>query len=279
MSDLGSIAATVKAADYDRYLAALFAPEPQRGDLLTLYAFNHEIAKIGESVRERMLGEIRLAWWDETIDAIGPASQESRGPIKDLALIVNRHSLPKDLLRNLVAARREHDLASEPMQTWKEFDDYADRTAGTVVRLAARILGAGALADEAAVSAGRAWALTGHMRNLSVSLARHKLFLPAELFAAHGLDVDDIFHAKDREKLRPAVEEAGVHAFNHLMSLRRAWSGAARAVFPAFAYLSLAELYLTRMTGPAHNPAAAPPDLSAYRRAARLLLSSLRRRI
>ena len=40
--------ALVRAADKDRYLAALFAPADKRVPLFALHAFNHEIANIRE---------------------------------------------------------------------------------------------------------------------------------------------------------------------------------------------------------------------------------------
>src|ERR1043166_6070102 len=43
--------ATVRRADPDRYFSTLFAPAGKRPFLFALYAFNHEIARIGEVVR------------------------------------------------------------------------------------------------------------------------------------------------------------------------------------------------------------------------------------
>ena len=47
----------VRAADRDRYLAALYAPEDKRADFLALYAFNAEISgvrdRISQALRER----------------------------------------------------------------------------------------------------------------------------------------------------------------------------------------------------------------------------------
>ena len=58
----------MRAADPDRYFSALFAPAPARPLLLALYAFNHEVARVAETVREPMLGAIRLEWWRETVE-------------------------------------------------------------------------------------------------------------------------------------------------------------------------------------------------------------------
>ena len=62
------LAASVRAADPDRYFATLFAPAPKRPFLFALYAFHAEVARIAESVREPMLGAIRLEWWRERKD-------------------------------------------------------------------------------------------------------------------------------------------------------------------------------------------------------------------
>ena len=50
----------VRSADRDRFLGALFAPEPARADLLALLAFDHELARTRSVTREPMLARIRL---------------------------------------------------------------------------------------------------------------------------------------------------------------------------------------------------------------------------
>jgi len=65
---LEACAALVRRADPDRYFASLFAPAEIRPYLFALYAFNHELARIGETVHEPMMGQIRLQWWREAID-------------------------------------------------------------------------------------------------------------------------------------------------------------------------------------------------------------------
>ena len=66
--ELSYCGAEVHRHDPDRFLAALYATPAQRESLLTLYAFNLEIAKVRESVSEPMLGEIRLQWWREALE-------------------------------------------------------------------------------------------------------------------------------------------------------------------------------------------------------------------
>src|SRR5580693_257809 len=66
---LSPVAALVRRHDRDRYQTALFAPADRREALFALYAFNYEIARVRESVTQPMLGQIRLQWWREVVDA------------------------------------------------------------------------------------------------------------------------------------------------------------------------------------------------------------------
>src|SRR5215469_12593939 len=66
---LSPVAALVRQHDHDRFQTALFAPAARREALFALYAFNYEIARVRESVREPALGEIRLEWWRQAVDA------------------------------------------------------------------------------------------------------------------------------------------------------------------------------------------------------------------
>jgi phytoene/squalene synthetase len=59
------IAKMVRRHDPDRFLTALFAPPDKRDALLTLYAFNHELARAREVASEPHMALIRLQWWRE----------------------------------------------------------------------------------------------------------------------------------------------------------------------------------------------------------------------
>ena len=63
-----AIAALVRRHDPDRFLTALFAPPDRRDALLTLYAFNHELARAREVASEPPLALIRLQWWREVVE-------------------------------------------------------------------------------------------------------------------------------------------------------------------------------------------------------------------
>ena len=99
---------TVRAADRDRFLAALFAPEPARRGLLALLAFDHELARTRTVTREPMLARIRLEWWREaTAEAVGAAMPRAQPIVESLSEIARRHDLTAEGLTALIDAREE----------------------------------------------------------------------------------------------------------------------------------------------------------------------------
>ena len=74
--------ALVRRVDPDRWLASRFiADAEQRADVVALYALNYELAHVAETVREPLVGEIRLTWWREAIDAIFAGEPPRRHPV------------------------------------------------------------------------------------------------------------------------------------------------------------------------------------------------------
>jgi len=63
-----AITELVRRHDPDRFLTALFAPPRCRDALLTLYAFDHELARAREVTSEPHLVLIRLHWWREVVE-------------------------------------------------------------------------------------------------------------------------------------------------------------------------------------------------------------------
>src|ERR1700736_1219462 len=106
--------ALVRQADRDRFLATLFAPAERRGALHALYAFNIEIARVREVVREPLAGEIRLQWWCDAITGKAAGDAQANPVAAALLAAVARHRLPSELLTALIAARR-FDLYDDPM--------------------------------------------------------------------------------------------------------------------------------------------------------------------
>jgi len=235
------LAQTVRAADPDRYFASLFAPAPQRPFLHALYAFNHEVAHVAESVREPMLGAIRLEWWRETVEGAGAGTPRNHDVARGLAALFAERRLALPAFEAIIAARA-FDSGNAHFEDFAALENYLDATGGALMRLAAQILGGDpGLVRDAALAYG----LAGLLRSLSFHNSRHKLYLPLDLLAAVGLTPDEFFVLENDPRIAAAVRQTVLRARDHFQAARRARrpKAALAALLPA----ALVPVYLKRL--------------------------------
>jgi phytoene synthase len=254
----------VREADKDRFLASLFAPADKRRDLFALYAFNAEVAGVQGKVREPLAGEVRLQYWH---DLIAHAGEPGANPVA-LALleIVKRHALPRQLLLDLLEARR-FDVYDETFATRAELEDYASKTSSTLVELAMRVLSGPSDADlELAHSAGIAYAITGLARSFAFHAARGKVFLPEEILAARGAARADILAGRSSGEVRAALRDFRQQARDHLAQVRSGMAGLADRLTPALLPVALVGPYLARMERADYEPFRTVVELPQWRK-------------
>jgi 15-cis-phytoene synthase len=272
------IAAIVKAGDQDRYWSGLLLPDPARGAAFTIYAFNIELARIGEQAREPQLGEIRLEWWREALAC--PNGAATGNPIAD-ALITARaaYDLPLDRLSAMIDARLL-DVRRESIRTMDDLRDYLLGTAGAVFRLGAEVAGAQRdAAAEAIQEAAMAYGLTGLMRALPYHRSRGQLYLPADFLAAFGVEPEAVLRGEDSEALRTALGVLRARALDHLAAFRRLAPELPASTLPVFLPLALVPGVLRRLGAPAHRPLTDVAHLNPLGRFARIWLSNMRGRV
>ncbi len=199
------LAQSVRAADPDRYFSALFAPAPQRPFLFALYAFNAEVARIAETVREPMLGAIRLEWWRETAQGAARGTPRNHDVARGLAELFAEKPLVLAELEAIIAARA-FDSSAETFADFAALEAYLDATSGAVMRLAAQLLGG---RPEHVRAAGLAYGLTGLLRALPFHNNRHKLYLPLDVLVAVHVTPEEFFHLEARDPRLAAVDAAG----------------------------------------------------------------------
>jgi phytoene/squalene synthetase len=260
---------TVRQHDPDRYFSALFAPEDRRPLLFALYAFNHEIGRVGETVKEPMLGHIRLQWWRETVEAAQELHQRGHDVAHALVEAFASVGPPLDLFEAMIDAR-EFDVSADTFPDMAALEAYLDATSGNLMRLAARVLGAGGEADAFAKEAGIAYGLAGILRSLSAHAARGKSYLPRDLMTAHGLAPSQIHSADCAGKLAEAIADIAVQARKRYENARRLPQP--RHAFAAFLPAALVPLHLKTATRQR-------PDAPVYRRQLSLMIAATRGRI
>ena len=165
-----AIAALVRRHDPDRFLTALFAPPDRRDALLTLYAFNHELARAREVVSEPPLALIRLQWWREVIEG----AHRRHEVAEPLRAALDAGELDRgDLLRLIDAREAEAEPAFQTMIEWR---DYLLAGAGGVAVAAGRLLGAPD--PETLRPMGAAYGIAGLLRSISAHSRQGRCLLP-----------------------------------------------------------------------------------------------------
>lgn len=208
--------AQARRFDRDRYLTALFAGAAARDDLMALYAFNVEVARIRELVHEPMMGLMRLQWWRDAIAEIYGGGGRRHQVVQPLARAIGRRGLPRLHFDRLIDAR-EADLSELPPPDLAAMIEYVEATAAGLGLLALGVVGGG---DDAAIAAVRsgsiAWGLTGLLRAVPFHAAQRRIHLPLNLLTQHGVMVDDLWQQRRPAGLAAVARIIAAAARGHL---------------------------------------------------------------
>lgn len=256
---------TVRAADHDRYVCTLYAPEGKRDALFSLYAFNAEISGIRDRIREALPGEVRLQWWRDVIatedngDGVGH-------PVADaLKATISAHHLPKPAFENMLEARI-FDLYDDPMPSRTDLEGYCGETAAALIQLAAMVLDpvAAPRFTELAGRAGCAQAMTGLLLLLPLHRKRGQCFVPADILAAAGSSPEEFVAGNGGPGAQRAVAATIALAQEHLAAFESGASALPVSLRSAFLPLALSRAYLAKMES--QSPLNGVARLSAWRR-------------
>jgi NADH dehydrogenase [ubiquinone] 1 alpha subcomplex assembly factor 6 len=272
-----SLAALVRRHDRDRYQTALFAPAARREALLALYAFNYEIARVRETVTQPMLGQIRLQWWREVLDAAFAGAPPRNHPVAvALTAAIREAGLDREPFDQLIDTR-ERDLAAEPPASLGVLEDYAAGSSAPLVRLALEGLGAWHPAvEDTARQVGIGYALAGLLRAMPFHARAGRSYVPAELAERAGLDPADYAAGRGTPAMRAVAREIADAAARHLRAAREGRAAVPRSAIAALLPAVVADRFLIRLQRTQYDPfapaLAAPDPLQVWRLAlARLL--------
>lgn len=153
----------------DRYIAALYADADARSKLLALAAFEADLARIAQLLREPMLVDIRLQWWRDAL-ASGIRGKASGQLIVDqLSPDVASGQLPVGLLYGMIdAASGQPRTDVDDAQSLKS---HLSKSEGAAFLLAARACGAQTSPDVEA-AAHHAGLCYGLARRLAAAVAQ-----------------------------------------------------------------------------------------------------------
>lgn len=244
LADKDACLTILRDLDRDRYLACLLSPEDKRPALSALYAFNAEIARIRDLVREALPGEVRMQWWRDFLDGT-PHGESLANPVAaGLLNAIETHNLPRQTLIDMIEARI-FDLYDDPFEDRNALEGYAGETASALIQLCSLVLSPAdaALSAQSAGHAGVAQAMAGMLLLAPLHRRRGQVYIPLDMLLAAGLDRETFLEGKDKARIAAAIEIFCVHAQSHLEKARGAT--VPKAVFPAFVPVALAEKVIT----------------------------------
>ena len=165
--------------DPDRFLTALFAPPEHRDALLTLYAFDHELARAREVTSEPHLALIRLHWWREVVEG----ERRRHEVATPLAELLDAGRLAPDALLPVIDAHEvEAESAIETLADWRA---WLLAGAGGIAVAAGRLLGVPEA--ERLRPSGAASGAARVVRWNRALASRNRCLLPADLLAEAGV--------------------------------------------------------------------------------------------
>jgi hydroxysqualene synthase len=225
-------------------VASRLLPSRLRPHVAAVYAFARTADDIADepgleaNQRLRLLGEYRERVTGRAAAASAPAAAPADRPGVRLAPseagllppgvifpalfdTIDRFALPESLFTDLLSAF-EQDVSVTRYATWAHVLDYCRRSADPVGRIVLRLCGYRSDAlDHASDAVCTALQLTNFWQDLAVDWSRGRLYVPEEIWRAHGADPRDLDHGIWTPAWRAALEDCG-HRTRALFDLGRA---------------------------------------------------------
>ncbi|MEH6404048.1 MAG: phytoene/squalene synthase family protein [Sneathiella sp.] len=277
-NELSYVAQEARQYDHDRWLVTLFAPAHLRERLYSLIAFNSEIARIRETVSEPMIGDIRLQWWREALESLEKGSPKSH-PVMDALVQVHQHTpLNFKVMQEMIDARSS-DLDAAPIHDDAGLQAYADGTGGLLQQLMVSVVHPDfdEIDRDAALRAGRSFALVGVLRAIPFHARNDLLLLPHSRISDEGLTTETLFKPENRKPFLTIVEGIAVLAEEELKGARKASRQASPKIKAIQLLNSLTGLYLRKLKATKYDPGHPKLTAGSQRKVLALVLGNMRK--
>ncbi len=189
------------------HLVTFLLPRRLRQDFYNVYAFCRWADDLGDEIGDEAESERLLRWWDGELDRMYRG--EARHAVYvALRATAGRHSLPKEPFQDLIRAFLQ-DQHVHRYRTYEELLAYCRWSANPVGRLVLHLCGYSddrrqRLSDATCT----ALQLTNFWQDVSVDLAKGRLYLPLEALERHGCPEEDVLAGRATPAFRAALKEA-----------------------------------------------------------------------
>jgi len=199
--------AQVARSHYENFpVGSLLAPRSLRPHLHSVYAFARGADDFADEAeyRDRRLEEIDR--WERLYDGCRRGVAEHPVFVA-LAETIRRFDLPDAPFRDLLDAFRQ-DCRVRRYETWDELLDYCRRSANPVGRIVLRLYGhRDERLSEPSDAICTALQLTNFWQDVTVDLAKDRIYLPASDLVLHRVSESDLARADATDGVRALILE------------------------------------------------------------------------
>jgi 15-cis-phytoene synthase len=267
--------ALARAYEPERYLAATLATEPARSALLALAAFSADLRRITTTVKEPLLGEIRLQWWRDSLEAINKGGRCGAPHADAVGDAMHTYKLPFAMLVAMTEARA-WDLYDDPMPDQASLEGYLVRTEGMPFELALRVLGVSAGdASRLAGPAGRIFGQTRLLAHLPAALAAGRLPIPATALEHHEIAPNALLNGTASPAVHNLVVAISTDIAMEFAALRPQIAVLSKPQRAALLPLATVAPYLKAINRRGRNPLRDIADLAPLARVWRIAMTHL----
>ena len=242
------VAEVTRASGSSFFLPMMVLPRPRREAMLALYAFCRETDDVADEIEDDALSGALIRAWAGEIEALF-AGRPSHPVGRALVAPIARYNLSKDHFLDILEGFEMDRSGAMLRPTLAELERYCYCVACCVGLLSVEIFGyRSARIPDFALHLGHAFQLTNILRDVAEDAERGRIYLPAELLAAHGLEnvtPEEIVRAPGVERVCAAI---GAMARRRFAEAARAMPASERRrMRPALLMRGVYEPYLDRI--------------------------------
>jgi len=184
--------AAVKRAGTSFFWAMRLLPQEKRRAMYAIYAFCREVDDIADEPGAAPDKIKALQNWREEIERLYDSVPEMPVSVALMSPLA-KYGLHKRDFLDVIDGMEMDARVRVRIADMAELELYCDRVACAVGRLSNRVFGIDDdRGDKIAHSLGQALQLTNILRDIYEDAMRDRVYLPADLLARHGIDVNDV---------------------------------------------------------------------------------------
>jgi len=189
------------------HVVSFLLPKRLHQDFYNVYAFCRWADDLGDEIGDTAESLRLLSWWRGELDGMY-AGRAAHPVFVALQPTVARHGIPRQPFDDLIRAF-EQDQTVTRYPTWDDLFGYCRNSANPVGRLVLYLCGySDAGRQRLSDATCTALQLANFWQDVTVDLAKDRVYLPLETIERHGYTLDDLLHLRLTPAFRHAMREA-----------------------------------------------------------------------